>query len=154
MIYLHANAPSAERVEPKQIDLLISPDWVPQGAAEPAGIGFMSRQKRESRSRTESASNLGQITPVEIAFLFRALICGQTAPLVLVLRTAFNRAATKFLPKDQPQRNAQLVFTALRPGLPPNYTGRSQAYGVFGIPVSPRSSLPLVPIPVHLRATL
>ena len=114
----------------------------------------MSRQKRESRSRTENALNLGQFTPVEIAFLLRALICGQTAPLASVLWTTFTRAATKFLPKDQPQRSAQPVFTALRPGLPPSYTGRSQAYGVFGTPMSPRSSLPLVPVPVHLRAAL
>ena len=112
----------------------------------------MSRQKRERRNRREMV----YLHPAHFVLFFHAILNGVTAPLARVLRTALNWTATNFLHKDQPHRHFALAaFAVALPGLPssppPATAGRIAA---FGLPVSPRSSLPLVPIPACLSATL
>ena len=112
----------------------------------------MSRQKRESRNRREMV----HFHPAHFVLFSFCVLCGVTAPLARVLRTALNWAATNFLHTDQPHRHFALaVFPAALPGMPsspPPATAGSIA--AFGIPASPRSSLPLVPIPARLSAVL
>jgi hypothetical protein len=112
----------------------------------------MSRQKRDSRNVREMV----YIHPVHFVLFFFCVLRGVTAPLVRILRTALNWAATNFLHTDHPQRHLALaVFPVALPGLPssppPATAGRIAA---FGLPVSPRSSLPLVPTPACLSAVL
>jgi hypothetical protein len=116
----------------------------------------MSRQKRESRSHREMVC----LHPAQLVLSFVAIFSGETAPLAFVLRTALNWAATSFLHTDYPHRHfAQPVFavalSGLAPGLsstpPPATAGRIAA---SSLPVSPRSSLPLIPFPCCLRAAL
>ena len=112
----------------------------------------MSRQRRESRNRKEMV----YFHPAHFVLSFFCVLCGVTAPLVRVLRTAFYWAATNFLHTDHPQRHFALAASPVAlPGLPssppPATAGRIAA---FGLPVSPRSSLPLIPIPACLSATL
>ncbi len=112
----------------------------------------MSRQKRVSRSRREMV----YMHPAQFVLSFLAIFSGETAPLASVLRAAINWAATNFLHTDYPHRHfAQPAFAVALPGLafsPPSATaGRIAA---FSLPVSPRSSLPLIPVPCRLRAAL
>ncbi len=83
--------------------------------------------------------------PAPIARYVYALANGGTAPLVSIVWSMWAWLATKFLQSDQPIR--QLVQPALkvnRRGSPPPGAGRRAA---FGIPASPRSSLPPIPFP-------
>ena len=113
----------------------------------------MSRQKRESRNHKEMVYT----HPVHFVPFLCAMFCGLTAPLAHLLRTALNWAATNFLHTDQPHRRTArpavaFALTGLRSSPPPPATaGRIAA---FGIPASPRSSLPLGPVPARLCATL
>jgi hypothetical protein len=116
----------------------------------------MSRQKRDSRNHRRMVYT----HPAHFVLSFLASFSGITAPLASVLRTALNWAATNFLHTDYPQRHfAQPAFAVSSSGLapslsltpPPATAGRVAA---FGLPVSPRSSLPLIPSPCRLRATL
>ena len=112
----------------------------------------MSRQKRVSRSHRKMVYT----HPAHFVLSFLASFSGVTAPLASVLRTALNWAATNFLHTDYPQRHfAQPAFAFAPSGLaygpPPATAGRIAA---FGLPVSPRSSLRLIPLPCRLRATL
>ena len=112
----------------------------------------MSRQKRESRSHREMV----YMHPAQLVLSFLAIFSGKTAPLASVLRTALDWAATNFLHTDYPHRHfAQPAFAVALSGLasgpPPATAGRIAA---FGLPVSPRSSLPLIPLPCRLRAAL
>jgi hypothetical protein len=109
----------------------------------------MSRQKRDSRSYREMVYR----HPAHFVLSFLTIFCGVTAPLARVLRTAFNWAATNFLHTDYPQRHtAQPAFPVALSGLassPPPATAGCIA--AFGLPVSPRSSLPLISLPCRLR---
>jgi hypothetical protein len=112
----------------------------------------MSRQKRESRNHRKMVYT----HPAHFVLSFLAILSGVTAPLARVLRIALNWAATNFLHTDYPHRDfAQPAFAAALSGLasspPPATAGRIAA---FGLPVSPRSSLPLIPISCCLRAAL
>ncbi len=112
----------------------------------------MSRQKRDSRNLREMV----YIHPAHFVLSFLASFSGVTAPLASVLRTTINWAATNFLHTDYPQRHfAQRAFAFAPPGLvyapPPATAGRIAA---FSLPVSPRSSLPLISLPCRLCATL
>ena len=112
----------------------------------------MSRQKRESRSHKEMVYT----HPVHFVLFLCAIFCGLTAPLAHLLRMALYWVATNFLHTDQPHRRTARPAVAFAPsGLrsspPPATAGHIAA---FGIPASPRSSLPLVPIPARLSAAL
>lgn len=103
----------------------------------------MSRQKRESRSQKEMV----YFHPAHFALSFCAIFSGVTAPLAAVVKSLLTRLATNFLHSDQPHRHtAQLAFAAVHSGLPSGPPPGSPArFAAFGIPVSPRSSLPLIP---------
>ena len=112
----------------------------------------MSRQKRESRSHREKV----QMHPAHFVLSLLAVFSGATAPLARVLRTALNWAATNFLHTDYPHRHfAQPAFpvalSGLASGPPPATAG---CIAAFGLPVSPRSSLPLISLPCRLCAAL
>ncbi|WP_157439720.1 hypothetical protein [Terracidiphilus gabretensis] len=112
----------------------------------------MSRQKRVSRSHREMV----YMHPAHFVLSFLAIFSGETAPLASVLRAAINWAATNFLHTDYLHRHfAQPAFAVALSGLaygpPPATAGRIAA---FGLPVSPRSSLPLISLPCRLRAAL
>jgi hypothetical protein len=112
----------------------------------------MSRQKRESCNLRKKV----QMHPAHFVLYFLAIFSGLTAPLTRVLRIALNWAATNFLLTDYPHRHfAQPAFAVALSGLasspPPATAGRIAA---SSLPVSPRSSLPLIPFPCRLRAAL
>jgi hypothetical protein len=93
---------------------------------------------------------MGSIFPDPIIVSLCALFGGATARLVSILWSALNQAATKFLHTDQPDRDiaqaaSSLALPDFSPGPPP---------AAVGFPVSPRSSLPLFPIPCRLSAAL
>jgi hypothetical protein len=112
----------------------------------------MSRQKRESRSHREMVYT----HPAQFVLSFLAIFSGVTAPLARVVQTALNWAATNFLHTDHPHRHfAQPAFpvalSGLASGPPPATAG---CIAAFGLPVSPRSSLPLIPFPAVSSALL
>src|ERR1700679_127560 len=79
-------------------------------------IGFMSRQKRVSRSR--SHREMVYMHPAQFVLSFLAIFSGETAPLASVLRAALNWAATNFLHTDYPHRHfAQPAFAVALSGL-------------------------------------
>jgi hypothetical protein len=112
----------------------------------------MSRQKRESRSHREMVHT----HPAQFVLSFLAIFRGVTAPLERVVQTALSWAATNFLHTDYPHRHsAQPLLAVALPGLasgPPPATAGCIA--AFGLPVSPRSSLPLIPFPAVSSALL
>ena len=108
----------------------------------------MSTQKRENRFRstncTERAPARTFISPAEAARQVCARTGGGTAPLMSILWVAFAWMATKFLHADQMFRlPVQPRTRAGRPGSPPKPAPPGQ---VHGLPVSPQSFLPPIPV--------
>ena len=116
----------------------------------------MSRQKRESRNLRGKL----KMNAVHFVLSFLAIFSGATAPFTRVLRIALNWAATNFLLTDYPQRHfAQPAFAVALSGLAPGLSSTplpatAGRIAAFSLPVSPRSSLPLITLPCRLRATL
>jgi len=98
----------------------------------------MSRQKRESRNQEERV----YIHPAHFALSFLAILCGVTAPLTSIFKSALNWAATNFLHTDQPHSRAAQLAVAF-PGLPYRLSSGPPLLAAIGIPASPRSSIPL-----------
>jgi hypothetical protein len=115
-------------------------------------VGFMSTQKWVSRwhrtSGTERAGEGSASGSLAIARHVRAIAGGATAPLVSIVWSAWAWMATNFLRWDFLLR--QLVAPARKArlsGFPPPRVSRRRA---FSKPVSPRSSIPHIPLPIGL----
>ncbi len=112
-------------------------------------VGFMSTQRRVSRwhrlicmERTGEGWPSGSLQVVRHVY---ASASEGTAPLMSIVWSAWAWLATKFLPSDRPLRQlVPPVRKVPRPGILPSRASRRVA---FGKPVSPRSSLPHIPLP-------
>lgn len=136
--------------------------------AAPGRIGFMSTQKRESRSKPAGQLIRGgdwrcrqrqRCADREGAkALIARYVCagadGGTAPIRSALRSMWMWMATIFLRADQlPGNFARPVFVAELSGSPPTPVcppRRAPRLSAYGRPASPRSSLPPVPFPSGL----
>lgn len=111
----------------------------------------MSKQKRESRQQSQKRQRkTGSIFPDPVLIALCAFFGGATARLASIVWSMLTLAATNFLHSDQPDRHTAqpaqpVVLPDFSPGPPP---------AAVGFPVSPRSSLPLVPTPCRLSAAL
>lgn len=119
----------------------------------------MSTQKRENRWQRRSCMERAEGSPSKVARNVYAMASGGTAPLLSLLMVTWawfhpidedlslgtpDQLATKFLQSDQPIRQlVQPVIEANRRGSPPG----AGLHAAFGIPASPRSSLPPIPFP-------
>jgi hypothetical protein len=132
------------------------------------GIGFMSTQKRASRSspatrmcrprgdcrgHQESIHRAGATGSVSPALLARKLGAGSggaTAPYLSIVWSIWFWMATNFLLEDKPLRlPVRPALEAERPGSPPF---RSP---VFGLPASPgHPAIPVPPTPASLHPRL
>ena len=107
----------------------------------------MSTQKRENRWQRRSCMERAEGSPSKVARNVYAMASGGTAPLLSLLMVTWAWLATKFLQSDQPIRQlVQPVIEANRRGSPPG----AGLHAAFGIPASPRSSLPPIPFPPSL----
>lgn len=133
--------------------------------AAPGRIGFMSTQKRDSRStpatnpcrpgprhcrqrqaKTERAGDWSSMARQVCAYAGKV-----TAPLGSTLWSIWAWAATTFLQADQlpghfaqPHFGAELSGSPPMPECPPR---RAHRLAALGTPASPRSSLPPIPFP-------
>lgn len=108
---------------------------------------------RRRTNCTERAGNQGRMVLSRLARYVCAGAGGETAPLWSIFWSAWAWLATKFLQTDQtPGQLVRSTIKTERTGSPPPLEAHRLLLrvGAFGIPVSPRSSLPPIPFPSGL----